>query len=239
MAATETVENQSLNQSEDSDGNLCVNGSSIVDGNESLLFMSPRAADTADADSEGSEDVVAEFMANIDPCSVHPDFLPLPSASPLTSLGVACACGCSFEAQAMPASNTSLQAGLRVREGRRMWNRVLDGRAFDGLLVGCVGWKVRTCFWRAEGTVRVFKRIGAHTFDCGVCPVCPPRPAIVPPSQLGREVMSGEEEWLSLSCLMSKLTLQLDRKTAHFNDCCAHSRSLHNSSPKTDIPPEL
>ncbi|KAK2954629.1 hypothetical protein BLNAU_10480 [Blattamonas nauphoetae] len=42
------------------------------------------------------------------PSSVPPDALPLPSASPLTTLGVACACGCSFEAHAMLASTVFL-----------------------------------------------------------------------------------------------------------------------------------
>ncbi|KAK2943375.1 hypothetical protein BLNAU_21685 [Blattamonas nauphoetae] len=74
----------------------------------SFITQKPRAADTSDADYEGWEDVVPQFMTNHDPCSVPPDALPLPSATPLTSLGVACACGCSFEAQAMLASTVFL-----------------------------------------------------------------------------------------------------------------------------------
>ncbi|KAK2948743.1 hypothetical protein BLNAU_16381 [Blattamonas nauphoetae] len=60
--------------------------------------------DTSKDDSEASEDVLAEFTAVLDPCSVVTVLLALPSASPLTTLGVVRAGGCLFEAQAILAS---------------------------------------------------------------------------------------------------------------------------------------
>ncbi|KAK2950733.1 hypothetical protein BLNAU_14404 [Blattamonas nauphoetae] len=69
---------------------------------------SPQEADTSKDDSEGSEDVISKFMAVLDLSSIATNALPLPSASPLTTLGVARAGGCSFEAQAMLASTVFL-----------------------------------------------------------------------------------------------------------------------------------
>ncbi|KAK2963536.1 hypothetical protein BLNAU_1579 [Blattamonas nauphoetae] len=50
------------------------------------------------ADSEKYEDVIAQSMPILDPCSDSAHALSLPSACPLTTLGLACVDGCSFEA---------------------------------------------------------------------------------------------------------------------------------------------
>ncbi|KAK2963949.1 hypothetical protein BLNAU_1026 [Blattamonas nauphoetae] len=64
-----------------------------------LRFLDlPRSyADPSKADSEGSKEVVAQFMAVLDPCSIATHTLSLPSASPLTPPGVTRAGGCRWE----------------------------------------------------------------------------------------------------------------------------------------------
>ncbi|KAK2950711.1 hypothetical protein BLNAU_14382 [Blattamonas nauphoetae] len=68
----------------------------------------PSETDTCEDDSEGSEGVVAEFKTVLDPCSVATHTLPLPSTSPLTTLGVERAGDCSFETHTMLASTVFL-----------------------------------------------------------------------------------------------------------------------------------